>query len=477
MRQPDTHRLYNAVGCWDAVRTIMHDHRMNVHSQFNLRRCTVVLRRLDEEAVVNGNRKWCQWCRRYQNNPVLYGNIYSLGQVTVHYFCLLHAQGVEQKGEDTEGIFGFLEPDIKRQIFNVRKVKCCYCDESGASIKCALKMCKKVFHLPCGIENGSQNNFFGRFDSFCKQHRPHARVSANIWRNNEPVVCAICLEEAKKDYKCIKVLWARCCKKNAWMHRLCVQKYALSSGYYFKCPRCNDKPTFKDAMLNYGIYVPETDASWELEGNQFEALYQRHSRCDAELCLCPEGRQYNEESTNDWEILLCLSCASQGIHVGCREFKIAIRDWYCTGCKPIIQKHRQDAEKTAASMSGPSANSNTIPPVAEAPEESSAVVERQITAAHPENPQSFPDAQEIIVLPEEEEIDIVILDEVPRPAIEPVEEIQKVHRLTTNTPSGGSSSAKPKRSEPRFAIILDDETDDDFEPEIVEVFEDLALAL
>ncbi|XP_059479797.1 PHD finger protein 7-like isoform X2 [Neocloeon triangulifer] len=482
-------------------RTIVNDRRMNMnpiqhdHSQIDLRRrCRVLLQRLDEETINQiKNKKYCGLCNRSPSDPLLYGKIYVLGSVTVHYYCLLFACALAQKGEDTEGIFGFLESDIKKQIASAEKVKCSYCDEAGASIICVQRMCKKVFHLPCGMEHGSQHNYFNKFESFCKQHRPNIKIPSNIFYETEPAICAICMEEAKKDLKCIHVLWAPCCKKNAWLHRLCVQKYALSSGYFFKCPRCNDKDEFNKAMLRYGIYVPESDASWELEGNQFQALYERYSRCDAELCLCPSGREEDEEIGN-WEIILCSACGSQGIHVGCTKFKTALRKWYCTGCKPIIQTQCQDAETTALidalisdnALPGPSSISDPIPCVAEVPEESAAVVERLPTAVHRTNPrqdcsQYSTEAIEIMVLDEEEEeIDIEILDEVPRPLQPVMEEIQEVRRVTANTTSGGTSSAKPVRNVPLFAIILDDddddndvETEDDFEPEIVEDIEDL----
>ena len=34
------------------------------------------------------------------------------------------------------------------------------------------------------------------------------------------------------------------------------------------------------------------DAKWETEGEAFEDLLERPNRCDAPVCLCPEGREY-----------------------------------------------------------------------------------------------------------------------------------------------------------------------------------------
>lgn len=120
---------------------------------------------------------------------------------------------------------------------------CSYCGEGGASIVCVQRLCKKVFHYPCGVENGSQHNFYDKFQlvfnlafklnsqlkfpllfrSFCKQHRPVVRVLLTQVQDPEPAFCAICMDEVQKEIKCLHAVWAPCCKKNSWLHRICVQ--------------------------------------------------------------------------------------------------------------------------------------------------------------------------------------------------------------------------------------------------------------
>ena len=46
-------------------------------------------------------------------------------------------------------------------------------------------------------------------------------------------------------------------------HKTCVQRFADTSGYFFKCPLCNNKDDFIEEMKRFGIYVPEKDADWE----------------------------------------------------------------------------------------------------------------------------------------------------------------------------------------------------------------------
>ena len=77
---------------------------------------------------------------------------------------------------------------------------------------------------------------------------------------------------------------------------------ALSAGYFFKCPLCNNKEAFEAEMKLFGVYVPEQDASWEREGDIFEGIYERHGHCDADQCLCPDGRTFDEDYTI-WEIV------------------------------------------------------------------------------------------------------------------------------------------------------------------------------
>ena len=89
---------------------------------------------------------------------------------------------------------------------------------------------------------------------------------------------------------------------------------------------CNNKEEFDKEMKKFGIYVPEQDAAWEREGNIFDGIYERkfenfiriiekcayyltifgfisgHGTCDAENCLCPDGRTFDEDWTI-WEIV------------------------------------------------------------------------------------------------------------------------------------------------------------------------------
>jgi hypothetical protein len=108
-------------------------------------------------------------------------------------------------------------------------------------------------------------------------------------------------------------------------------------------------------MLDFGIYIPEQDASWELVPNAFQELLHRHNRCDAKQCLCPKGRVHEMAGTR-WELILCRYCGSQGIHIGCGLLKWLNPEWVCDECKTMLEQARgrddtDSEEETAPSPS------------------------------------------------------------------------------------------------------------------------------
>ena len=78
-------------------------------------------------------------------------------------------------------------------------------------------------------------------------------------------------------------------------HLPCIQKLAINSGYFFKCPMCNNKDEFEAEMKKFGIYIPEQDAAWEREGNIYDGIYERHGTCDAENCKLEKSLSFLSE--------------------------------------------------------------------------------------------------------------------------------------------------------------------------------------
>ena len=121
-----------------------------------------------------------------------------------------------------------------------------------------------------------------------------------------------------------------------------MQKQALSAGYYFKCPLCNNGKKFRNAMKCFGIYVPDQDASWELEPNAFQELLHQHNTCDAHNCVCPVGRFHVKVGTR-WELVLCRYCHAQYMHVQCDMWKRSNTERYCDNCKLMLQRAQAGA--------------------------------------------------------------------------------------------------------------------------------------
>nr|CAD7265214.1 unnamed protein product [Timema shepardi] len=273
-----------------------------------------------------------------EEDILTHGVVHTRDGITTHYFCLLLASLMEQNGKDNEGILGFLPKDILTLVDKSKRNVCTYCKQPGATIYCVSRNCKSIFHLPCGTKRGSTHHFFETFRSFCPTHRPKP-ILKPVFEiepdrdENGHVVCIICFDSILK-YENKNIVKAPCCGYRSWFHKLCIQKLAVSFGYFFKCPLCNDIDKFYKAMLHYGIFIPEQcessvldfaaskvgryllmeaehlpnqhniiiikdkkDASWELAPNAFMELLERPDECSKEHCLCPKGKKHNVDDT------------------------------------------------------------------------------------------------------------------------------------------------------------------------------------
>lgn len=287
---------------------------------------------------MDGKEKRCLFCIRGEVNEDIAGKLISKAGITAHYFCMLFSSGLSQQGKsEKHGILGFLPEDIKQEVRRGSRLRCNYCKMLGATIGCVVKNCKKMFHLCCGRENETMHQFFDTFSSFCKNHRPQQDVPSD---DDPNIVCSICMNTVKATPS-NDTLRAPCCR-NYWYHRECIQRYASSAGlYFFKCPLCNNKDEFQTEMLTYGTYIPDQDASWETEPHAFQELLERYSHCDAIVCKCVEGRDYDKDDSK-WEIILCDFCGSHGSHMACDHLLKHGRNHICPDCNEVDKKARQE---------------------------------------------------------------------------------------------------------------------------------------
>ncbi len=149
-----------------------------------------------------GGGPTCEFCglgrSTMQEDLVRSGGFFRMGRRHFHYFCVLFSRkgDLEQLGGDNEGLFGFQLSDIKRELRLGQKDDCRFCAGPRATIRCAV--CRSGFHFPCGAANGCAFVFAGRFDSFCRRHRP-AQDKAVARQCSEDRTCiAGCMEDVSR---------------------------------------------------------------------------------------------------------------------------------------------------------------------------------------------------------------------------------------------------------------------------------------
>ena len=70
------------------------------------------------------------------------GSLYSFGCCQAHLHCLMFSSGLEQNGEEEEGIKGFLVEDIVKEWRRGARLKCTYCMQKYATVGCVVNGCK-----------------------------------------------------------------------------------------------------------------------------------------------------------------------------------------------------------------------------------------------------------------------------------------------------------------------------------------------
>ncbi|KAM6973271.1 G2/M phase-specific E3 ubiquitin-protein ligase [Aplochiton taeniatus] len=287
----------------------------------------------------SNNEGYCALCKLSVEDPDQYGEKITLKQqkLTVHYFCLLMSSGVYQKGEEGEGIFGFLVDDIHKEIRRSSRLRCVACKQKGASVGCFVKSCRQMVHFPCGKKQKFIFQFTDLYPSYCVEHSPTQSlpVSADI---SLPQSCSVCLDpiEALLSYSILK---CPACH-TSWFHRECVQKQAHSAAmFFFRCTLCNNKDLFQQEMLRMGIHIPERDASWEMEENAYGELLQVHQHCDALKCLSHNGRSHTAKTGQVlvwFEVVRCTLCGSSGTHRKCSALSLYATNWMCEDCAMAV---------------------------------------------------------------------------------------------------------------------------------------------
>ncbi|XP_065087161.1 G2/M phase-specific E3 ubiquitin-protein ligase-like [Ochlerotatus camptorhynchus] len=152
--------------------------------------------------------------------------------------------------EDEEGIFGFMEEDIRNEEARIRGQKCYICKERYANVWCCAKKCFRSFHTLCGMQNECLSHYVETFQSWCDKHV----ALVDKVKHSETEACGICYDDMGP-YRKLESIRDPCCQ-NGWFHRSYVAQFAQSARYFFNCPLCN-KDDFSLQIHQRGIYIPE----------------------------------------------------------------------------------------------------------------------------------------------------------------------------------------------------------------------------
>uniref|UniRef100_A0A182IU28 C2H2-type domain-containing protein n=1 Tax=Anopheles atroparvus TaxID=41427 RepID=A0A182IU28_ANOAO len=173
----------------------------------------------------------------------------------------LSATCIHQTGTPFAGIAGFRIQDIIDSFHEFRDKQCVYCCQRSAPIKCCRENCDRWFHYICGYKNECLTQFCGAHESFCDEHLPEEYENPP---QTQYVECEICFEQlplgTDANYNPVAIL--QTCRVDecppGLMHRDCLQQFAFSAGYHFKCPSCLSKDFKKDAEQHACSVLEET---------------------------------------------------------------------------------------------------------------------------------------------------------------------------------------------------------------------------
>ncbi|XP_046802506.1 dentin sialophosphoprotein-like [Lucilia cuprina] len=272
----------------------------------------------------------CILCKSNKKDDIQYGEFLKNKHFGVHTYCLYLSSNLSQNGEDDEGFLGFLEADIKQEVQRISLLKCCYCHKKYANIGCCNIKCRRTFHFICGLEHNAENQFCHDYRSYCNSH-----VKKVKQRPSPKETCLICYDNlcgADEKFNSVNMILTPCCR-NGWFHKLCLQKFAKTAGYFFKCPLCNDSDVFREKLPARGIFIPNQDAAWELEPNAFAELLERPNECAAQECKNRKGRKASSDLN---PFIMCSTCGSTAMHRQC--LPNGGKRFHCADCTIALEE-------------------------------------------------------------------------------------------------------------------------------------------
>jgi G2/M phase-specific E3 ubiquitin-protein ligase len=221
---------------------------------------------------------------------------------------------------------GFGRIDILNARAVIASNICHYCGAKSANLECAVKSCRRQFHLVCGHTAKCQFDF-SNYVSYCPEHVTLRRPEDWPIESIEATVCFICYSPIET-YNPVEHFLPPCCEFG-WLHRRCLQEWANSSGYTFHCPYCSDgdKQLFRATAKQSGLFIWDRDASWEFDGRYKDI---DKTKCSAEHCRMRSKRG------SRMDFLKCYACGLKVGHAQC--FGVAKEDVDNYTCEKCIDQ-------------------------------------------------------------------------------------------------------------------------------------------
>lgn len=118
----------------------------------------------------------CALCKTSDETETT-GPLSSKEDISAHQNCLLFSSNIYCKNSPTyDDLFGFDLEDVKKEQRRGQKLRCYFCNKTGATVGCEIKRCPRSFHYPCAIKADAraiEDFSTGTYRVYCKSHDPN----------------------------------------------------------------------------------------------------------------------------------------------------------------------------------------------------------------------------------------------------------------------------------------------------------------
>ncbi|XP_056321689.1 proteoglycan 4 isoform X3 [Danio aesculapii] len=137
----------------------------------------------------------CALCKTSDETETT-GPLSSKEDISAHQNCLLFSSNIYCKNSPIyDDLFGFDLEDVKKEQRRGKKLRCYFCNKSGATVGCEIKRCQRSFHYPCAIKADAravEDVSTETYRVYCKSHDPKPiEINDEIDDDVDPVVAPV----------------------------------------------------------------------------------------------------------------------------------------------------------------------------------------------------------------------------------------------------------------------------------------------